>query len=470
MLFGKRKSSPSIRTKFTFVFGFMFLISTVLPLTLTLLFTFQSLKQSNHSEIADKAAELQLEYQFGGLKKVVNSVELDNTLHFDRPYYIRISEINSNRTIFASTPRSWDGFNFSQLSNHQVPEDGQFITLSQLGVEYAIEIITRQLSDRYILQVGSSNKMRNHVINSSINTFLLVIIPSTTIVLLLVWFISSSMLKPISNVVKVVEQVNRTGKYDHRIPISRNSRELDELVYLINQMFAKLARLINNLKETLETVAHDIRTPMTRIRTRAEVAIQQSEDTEEMQRTLYTIVNESETISSLLRLILDAAEAESGIVKIEEKEIDLVAVCRDAVEVYDYVADAKSVEVRLNSPESMLIHADPSRIQQAIGNLLDNAVKYTDDGTVVEVEVKTNASAVVIYVRDRGPGIHASKWTDIWAPRYRLSRTKQSGGYGLGLTIVKAVAEAHNGTVEIRNRTSGGAEFVFSLPAGRIMH
>lgn len=465
MLSETTRHSLSIRTKFTLVFGIMFLLSTSVPLVLTLLFTFESLKESNRSEIADKAAELQLEYDYGGLKAVIKAVEIDNTMRLDRPYFIRVSRRDSNSTVFSSIPKSWRGFNFTALDDKDVQSPNRFIVLRQSNVDYAIEILSRRLSDNYLLQVGSSNRMREHVIASSINIFLMVMIPFTLVILLVVWIISSSMLRPISNVVTTVREVINTGNYNQQIPMKRNSREFDELVRLINKMFSKLNTLITNLKGTLETVAHDLRTPMTRIRTRAEVALQQQNDPEEMRATLQTIVNEGETVNSLLRLILDAAEAESGIVKIEVREFDLIAVCREAVEVYQYVADEKSVGLHLKCPEKLIMRADPARIQQAIGNLLDNAVKYTGLGTSVEIEVKLKSDMVHIIIRDQGPGIGENEIDDIWAPRYRLPRTEKSAGYGLGLTIVKAVAEAHNGSVSSINRANGGAEFTLSLPA-----
>ena len=468
MLSETTRHSLSIRTKFTLVFGIMFLLSTSVPLVLTLLFTFESLKESNRSEIADKAAELQLEYEYGGLKAVIKAVEIDNTMRLDRPYFIRVSDRDSNSTVFSSIPKSWRGFNFTALDDKDVQSPNRFIVLRQSNVDYAIEILSRRLSDNYLLQVGSSNRMREHVIASSINIFLMVMVPFTLVILLVVWIISSSMLKPISNVVTTVREVINTGNYNQQIPMKRNSKEFDELVRLINKMFSKLNTLITNLKGTLETVAHDLRTPMTRIRTRAEVALQQQDDdTEEMRATLQTIVNEGETINSLLRLILDAAEAESGIVKIEVREFDLIAVCREAVEVYQYVADEKSVGLHLKCPEKLVMRADPARIQQAIGNLLDNAVKYTGLGTSVEIEVKLKSDMVHIIIRDQGPGIGENEIDDIWAPRYRLPRTEKSDGYGLGLTIVKAVAEAHNGSVAAKNRADEGAEFTLSLPVQR---
>ncbi|MDZ7792186.1 MAG: HAMP domain-containing sensor histidine kinase [Spirochaetia bacterium] len=469
MLSGTTKNSLSIRTKFTFVFGIMFLLSTTIPLILTLVFTFESLKESNRSEIADKAAELRLEYEYGGLEAVIKAVEIDNTMHFDRPYFIRVSDRESNSTIFSSIPKSWLGFNFAGLDDRSVQNPDQFIVLRQPNIDYAIEIVTHRLSGDYILQVGSSNKMREHVIASSISIFLTVMIPFTILVLLLVWILSSSMLKPISSVVNAVQKVIHTGNYDQQIPVKRNSKEFDELVRLINKMFSKLNTLITNLKGTLENVAHDLRTPMTRIRTRAEVALQQQDDPEEMRATLRTIVNEGETINSLLRLILDAAEAESGIVKIDAREFDLIAICREAVEVYQYVAEEKSVELYLKCPDKLIIRADPSRLQQAIGNLLDNAVKYTGQGTSVELEVTSTSEMVHLIIRDQGPGISENEIDDIWAPRYRLPRTEKSAGYGLGLTIVKAVADAHNGSVSVKNRSTKGAEFTFSLPAEQIV-
>lgn len=463
-----RKSKPSIRSKFAFIFGVMFLISTLVPLTLTLYFTFESLKDSNRSEIEDKAAELVGEYELGGLNEIKKTIEIDNTLTFDRPFYVRISAKEDNTTLFSSMPKKWTNFDFRGLTRSTIKDDDEFFMLRDDDLDYALEILTVDLSDRYILQVGSSTKMREHVVSSSIHVFLLVIIPSLILVLLAVWYISSSMLKPVSQILGVVREVIDTDSYRQKIPNTSNSKEFDEMIELTNTMFSRLDSLINNLRETLETVAHDIRTPMTRIRTRAEVAISRAHDPDEMNRTLRSIIQESDTVGSLLRLILDASEAESGLVEIEEKETDLVGLCSDAAEVYEYIALDKNITVSFDAPSPLVLYIDPSRIQQAIGNLLDNAVKHSPEHSTVSLILKQHNSGIHLSVQDEGGGIDEENAEDLWKPRFRSPKT-ESGGYGLGLAIVKAVIHAHGGTVGARNRPNGGAEFYFTLTESRLV-
>ncbi|MCF7938560.1 MAG: HAMP domain-containing histidine kinase [Spirochaetales bacterium] len=419
-------------------------------------------------EIKDKAAELQREFRHGGVETIKKTITTDNILNYDQSFYIRISSQKDGTTVFSSIPENWDTFDFDQVKT-RTPKEASFLTIKSPEVDYALEIFTIKLSDRFFLQIGSSTQMRETIRAQSFSTFTLVIIPSALIFLILVWYLSSSMLKPVSKILDVVRTVIQTDSYDQVIPHKKNSKEFDELVDLINTMFSRLDNYITNLTNTLETVAHDIRTPMTRIRTMAEVAVNQPEDTEEMKKTIYSIIQETDTVSTLLRLILDASEAESGSVKLEEKETDLIELCRDAAEVYEYIADEKDITIEVYSPETLKVYADPSRIQQTIGNLLDNAVKFTNENTVIRISVSLENGGVTVRVSDQGSGIASESIEKIWKPRFRSSVSQSSQGYGLGLPIVKAIIKSHGGSVGAHNLEEGGAEFFFFLPAERVL-
>jgi len=459
--------SKSLRTKFILVFGTLFIFSTLIPHILTLYMTFQSLKDSDRSEVKDKTAELISKYKRGGLNQIKKTVETDNTLGFDRPYSVRIAEMPGNNTIFSFAPKKWDEFDFKRLSEIDVPPFDTFSKLKTNDVSYAIDFITHKLTGQYIIQIGSSTKMRQHVITSSIRTFLVVIIPSTIILLVLVWVFTSAMLQPVFNILSVVRQVIQTGKYNQKIPFRKSARELEELVHFINQMFSKLHLFLTNLKETLETIAHDIRTPMTRIRTRAEIAVNGNADASEMEKALYACIQESETVSSRLQLILDASDAESGLVKIEPKRIDLAMICKDIAELYEYVADTKDVSITTDIPQTLEVQADNARMQQAVGNIMDNAVKYTQPNTEIHISLYHNREGIHISIKDRGKGIPEEMSGDIWKPRFSTAGNDSARGYGLGLTIVKAVIEAHEGTVNVKNRNNGGSDFSLTLPLSR---
>lgn len=464
------KKSLSIRTKFVLVFAFIFLFATTIPLALTLYLTFESLRESRRSEIEDKSFELHNAFDRGGLKMVKKVVELDTTLGLDSPYFARICTSEGNKTIFSSAPKGWKEFDFSRLSDIPLPKAGSILVLEAPDKAYTIELLHTTLDERYMLQVGGSTKMRDQVISSSLNTFGLVIIPSTILLLLIVWYLSSIMLRPVSDIVGVVREVIHTGRYDKKVPLRKSALEFEELIGLINRMFTKLDQLINNMKDTLQTVAHDIRTPMTRIQSRAEIAVKEIPNREETRRSLYSIIQESQTVSTLLQLILDASVAESGLVKIEEKEIDVALLCKEAAEVYEYVAEAKNVSIETDLPQSLSMKVDPDRMQQAVGNLLDNAVKYTAPGTTVKMSLQQNDENVDITVQDEGDGINIENTEDIWAPQFRAEKNENIKGYGLGLTIVKAVAETHGGTAHAHNSNEGsGAVFVVTLPYKRVI-
>jgi signal transduction histidine kinase len=166
----------------------------------------------------------------------------------------------------------------------------------------------------------------------------------------------------------------------------------------------------------------------------------------------------------MLNTLMDISEAETGAMKLSMENVDLSALIDEVVELYDFVAEDKGVTVSVNAARPLYLPGDRSRLRQVIANLVDNAIKYTARGGRVEIQSLQEDHQAVLLVRDTGIGIPPNEMTRIWDRLYRGDKSRSQRGLGLGLSLVKAVIQAHRGRVEVSTRSNGGSRFSLYLP------
>ena len=270
--------------------------------------------------------------------------------------------------------------------------------------------------------------------------------------------------RPLRQLSDTARRILETGDLAARVPAPDGKDELAVLVRQLNTLLDKNAAHVRVLRETLDNLAHELRTPLTRLRGTAELALQDGGDPAEKHGALADCVNESDRVLHLLEVLLDISAAEAGALALKRESVDLRSLVARAVDLYREVAEEKRITVTVDQPGPVNLTADAIRLGQVIGNLLDNALKHTPAGGRVRLTAGTGPEGATLTVSDTGPGVAPSEREAIFRRLYRSDASRSQRGFGLGLSMVKAMVEAHAGRVWVEVSPGGGARFVVRLP------
>ena len=414
-----------------------------------------------------RAAEYADAFETRGVAGLRALLESESQQPNVRSLFVRIVGPGGEET-FAKVPQNWieggsevlvpDGWGSWQpkrVQSVRVPRDEQ----------RDLAVVSRVLPGGELLQIARSTNNRAVLLQPLRRTMW---IAGPAVVLLTAgagaWFAWRA-IRPVRAVAATAHRIVATGDLSARVEGTQRDDEVGELVRQFNTLLERNGNLLRAMREALDNVAHDLRTPLTRLRAGAEMALQQADNPAGSREALADCIEETDRIQRLLETLLDISAAENGVLKLERERIDVASLLRSVAELYALVAEEKSIAIEVAPGASVEVQADPTRLRQIVANLVDNAVKYTPAGGTVSLGAETRDGRVCITVRDTGPGIAAEDQGKIWQRLYRGDHSRSQRGLGLGLSVVKALVEAHGGRVTAANQPAGGAVFTVELPA-----
>jgi signal transduction histidine kinase len=438
--------------------------STVVLFALAYVLVSSSAQQRDRESIQVELRELAARYRSGGLSELAEELRLQERLETTEPFLVRVVD-PGKRAPFVMAPDRWTSFDLDRLDAGDHASGQEWIFLPARRGNKALEVALLRMPDGALMQVGKTTHDRVELLERFRANVASAVIPLLVLSLTGGMFLASRALRPVRQIIQTVRAIEE-GNMQARVPTRQTRDELDELGRLFNGMLDRIATLIAGMRSALDTVAHDLRTPVTRIRGVAELALRSDQGSDAPRQALADCVEESDRVLVMLNTLMDISEAESGTMQLQREPVALADVVARAVDLYRDVADAKGVTLAADAPADVTVAADRTRLEQVAANMIDNAVKYTPPGGRVDVQIRREEGAAVLRVRDTGPGIPPDELPRIFDRLFRGDTSRAERGLGLGLSLVKAVVEAHGGTVDVASEPGRGSTFTVSLPLG----
>jgi heavy metal sensor kinase len=338
-----------------------------------------------------------------------------------------------------------------------------FQTISIEGRNEKVRVLYSELSPQVILQVGVAMESQAGFIQA----FRRIFIATMAFLILLAagvgWFMARRAVSGIEAVTRTAQNISG-GTLEERVPLKAQGDEIDTLARTFNQMLDRIQALLKEIKEMSDNIAHDLRSPITRIRGAAEITLTSGKHLSEYENMAASTIEDCDRLLDMINTMLMISKTESGVNRISNGDVNLAAAVRQACELFEPAAEDRQVALRCNTPEEVRVNGDTPMMQRMLSNLLDNAIKYTPAGGAVNVAVSENTSGIFVSFRDTGIGISSDDLPRIFERFYRCDQSRSQAGIGLGLSLARAIARAHGGDISVESTLDHGSVFTVSLP------
>ncbi|WP_372367977.1 sensor histidine kinase [Candidatus Uabimicrobium sp. HlEnr_7] len=327
--------------------------------------------------------------------------------------------------------------------------------------QHPLRIIYFPYEDGKILHVVYSLRNSSAFLNRLLSSFAYIFPCLLAIFWILGFLMMRNTLKPIRDMTITAHKI-AVDNLNQKIPVKNPKDELGVLAITLNKMLERIDSLVCNIKEMCDNLAHDIRTPITRIQGCSEVALMQERSRAEYCEVLHDCVSESKRLLHWLNTLLDISEAEAKI-SIKKEKFVINDLLDEVVEIFEPIAQHKNIELSYqNINEKIYITGDIKKLRRAIVNLVDNAIKYTSTGKVTVGIIKEECH-VGLFIKDTGMGIPNKDLRLIFNRFYRSDTSRSLSGSGLGLALVKAIVQAHRGRIFVQSKVNHGSIFKILL-------
>ena len=463
----KLRLPGTLSLRLTFWYSIIFFLSTLVGFSIFNFLLSSNLHRELDTSLRSEAKEIGLLIERKGIHKVNMAVTLETESEGIEKIFIRILNMDGE-TLIKSDDTSWGaGINRKAIENIVRGSEYYFETISVPQKEHKVRVLYLRLENKYILQIMISMEDISRFITISQQSFFIIMGFMILISAVAGWFMARRALTGVEEVTQTAIQV-AGGEFDKRVKATGHGEEIDRLATTFNNMLEKLQELIRDIKEINDNIAHDLRSPVTRIRGTAETTLMTGKADPEYESMAGSIIEECDGLLAMINTMLDISEAEAGVSKLNLSDIDLSEIIADACDLFQPIVNSKKIELKKILEGSTVIQGDKEKIQRIVANLLDNAIKYTPEGGKIIVSSQQNPENVTLSIRDTGIGISEEDLSKIFNRFYRCDRSRSIQGAGLGLSLAKAIIHMHHGEIFVSSILEEGSTFSFTIPRRHI--
>lgn len=454
----RRDKRPLLSFRLVGGYFILFFASTFFLFGLSVFLLDSYIKDIERERISEKVEGYGKRFESEGISGLATVLREHHRYNRQSDTYVHLLD-DSRGTVWLTVPDEFDDLPSASFSSIGIIDAWQVVDLPTVE---ELDVFSLRLSNGFILQIGRTTQRQEFLVESLGGVLMIALGGMVLFGIGGGVVLAIQVRRPVRKLAQTVEEVT-SGDMSSRVPVNDRRGELDELAALFNVMLQRIETLVVTTRNTLDNVGHDLRTPLARMKAKVERAIVNEVSPEEQREALMDCAEEIERINGLITMLMDVAEAETGQMKLDKQRLQIKGILQEIAELYDMVAEEKRIQINVEAGE-VEVSADRQRLLQAVGNLVDNALKYTPENGSVVLQAMHLGNKVIIKVEDTGPGIPDDERERIFDKLYRLDKSRSTKGLGLGLSLVQAVVHAHGGTVCASSAESGGSTFTIKLP------
>ena len=468
-MFSKRENNISSTVTFRLTLWYSILLAALSLSVFILVYIWMeiSLQRNLDKSLLDDAKEFRSIYERDGTDSLKKEFQLEATYEGVRRVFFRMFSPQME-VLAASDMEHWKDIGSPAATLKSFSSNKELLTtVSMPGYGHKVRVIYEKTADGNIIEVGHTLRDDDALMNRYRQIFgwgIPVILVLGSIV---GWSLADRAMSGVKRVTQTAVSIANEGNLIHRVPVGSEGREIHNLAMAFNNMLERIQSLVSELREVTDNIAHDLRSPITRIRGIAETTLTSNENLDTYHEMTATIIEECDRLVGMINTMLEIAETQAGVTNFEAAPIDIIKIVKDAHELFQPVAEDKNITLGLDiktGTESILVLGDTVKLQRAMANLLDNAVKYTDSGGKVTISVEQMQTQAKISVSDTGPGIDEKDITRIFYRFYRGDTSRSTAGNGLGLSLAHAIVKSHNGKIVVESTPGKGSTFTIIIP------
>jgi signal transduction histidine kinase len=445
----------------------LFAILSLATFALVYLTLQASLIQQTDRELNEDAQEAESKLQGVSRREGEAAFRADvDPIDVDKDVRVLLSSGLKVRT--SSDLTSWSGIDFVPHDAGRIaPGEAVLRTVFVPGLQHQARILVRRARDGSLIEIGTSLADSEDLLRIVRRIFALGWITTIIPGLLLGWFMARRAMAGVDRVTATAVQIGKSD-LSQRVPVGREGEEIENLARAFNEMLDRIHLLIRELQDVSSNIAHDLKSPITRIRVLAETHLRAGTGVPQSDHMAGPIIEECDRLVGMIDTILEIAATDAGVAPLGDSVIDLADVARDAVDLLQPAADENGIRLECNLPPApLLIRGDLNRVQRVVGNLLDNAIKYTKRGGAVRVSAETTPDRISLSITDSGIGIDSETLPRVFERFYRGEWSRSTPGHGLGLSLARSIARAYGGEIAVESGFGKGSVFTIHWPSSR---
>ncbi len=382
--------------------------------------------------------------------------------------FLRITRFDGSVLYASGLPK--DGsFDATRLPVLSAPVDSGFLRTAHLPGATELVIYTlpfgAQDGGRFLIEAGAPYKPIESVLHGLLLSLAIGLPMIVAIAIAGAYLLTRRALAPVDLITRTAERIT-SRNLSERLPVTRTGDELERLSISLNRMIARIEHAFQHIGRFTADASHELRTPLTVLHGELEAIVRRPHLRSEDRETIGSALEETERLANIVEKLLTLSRLDAGEARMERVHFDLAELTATTVEQMRLLAEDKRISLHCDATSQVEADGDCSRLRQVVVNLLDNAIKYTPEGGSIHVSVRATNGKALLEVADNGIGIPAGALPHVFERFYRAdkARSRQLGGVGLGLSIVKSICAAHGGQVKVESVEGQGSRFRAELP------